>query len=346
MNVKEIHVREINESDFEHLSEFLSENALPEYNKNDYKRRFNFWWKKNPAFSKDDIKGWVIEDRTDRNYIKGFLGNIPTFYRINNKIYNAASPSTWVVLESYRKYSLNLLFPFLKQKKDFLVNSTPAKITEEIFLKIGFRDLAKHQNNYVYICSNKPIKHFLQKKFKYTYASKILSKLIYFIYNFFFNSKKNNKKKYVSIKKIKDNKEINQYLNKKNLALINYYWTLEKDRNTFFYGIENENDNKFYIYGQFVKSPTNKMKFLQILDTNIASGKFLMDILNKIKNDMDISLDFIILHNCKRNSLFFYKFIRFNLLSSSKCLIKSENTDINNLCPDGTLGEKGFIIWD
>ena len=102
MNVKEIHVREINESDFEHLSEFLSENALPEYNKNDYKRRFNFWWKKNPAFSKDDIKGWVIEDRTDRNYIKGFLGNIPTFYKINNKIYNAASPSTWVVLESYR----------------------------------------------------------------------------------------------------------------------------------------------------------------------------------------------------------------------------------------------------
>ena len=61
---------------------------------------------------------------------------------------------------------------------------------------------------------------------------------------------------------------------------------------------------------------------------------------------MDISLDFIILHNCRRNSLFFYKFIRFNMLSSSKCLIKSENIDINNLCPDGTLGEKGFIIWD
>ena len=186
----------------------------------------------------------------------------------------------------------------------------------------------------------------MQKKFKYNYANKILSNLIYFIYKFFFNSKKNNKKKYVSIKKIKDDEEINQYLNKKNLALINYYWTLEKDRNTFFYVIKNENNNKFYIYGQFVKSPTNKMKFLQILDTNIASGKFLLDILNKIKNDMDISLDFIILHNCRRNSLFFYKFIRFNMLSSSKCLIKSENIDINNLCPDGTLGEKGFIIWD
>lgn len=341
-----MHIREIDNSDFELLSEFLSEYALPAYNKNDYKRRFDFWWKKNPDFCQDDIKGWIIEDKNQKNYIKGFLGNIPMSYRINNNIYKSAAPSTWVVLEKYRKYSLNLLFAFLKQKKDFFVNSTPAKITEKIFLKIGFIDLARNQNNYIYICSQEPIKYFLKKKLRVKYISHILSNLIFFVYKFFFKSKNIKIKNNITIKKIYNNKEIYEYLRGRDLVLMNFDWTIKKDTNTFFYKIESEKNNNQYIYVQFVKSPTNKMNFLQVLDTNIVSGQFLMDILNKIKSDIKISLDFIILQNCKRDNLFFYKFLKFNFLASSKCLIKTKNIDIKHINPNGTLGEKGFIIWD
>ena len=105
--------------------------------------------------------GWIIVDDNSTNYIKGFLGNIPADYIINDNVYKTASPSTWIVTKNYKKYSLKLLFFFLKQNKDILINSTPGRL-ELIFLKLGFVDAAK--NKIIFFLNNITIKYFLNNK--------------------------------------------------------------------------------------------------------------------------------------------------------------------------------------
>ena len=148
MKNKKIIVRKILKKEFSILAEYLSKEALPKYSPSQYLRRFNFWWLDNPAFKKNDSYGWIIYDDNKKRKIKGFLGNIPADYKINNKIYHTVSASTWVVNPKYRRYSIYLYFSFLKQKKDLFLNSTPANITNYIsfFRKIVFRN--KINNNF------------------------------------------------------------------------------------------------------------------------------------------------------------------------------------------------------
>ena len=120
---KNINVRSLESHDLNLLAEFLSTNATPKYSTDKYKLRFNFWWYNNPAFRRNDQMGWIIEDLSCSNYIKGFLGNIPTEYKFKSKILRAVVPSTWLVQKNYRKYSIALLFAFLRQKKDIFIIS-------------------------------------------------------------------------------------------------------------------------------------------------------------------------------------------------------------------------------
>jgi len=147
--IKKIIVREVLKKDLPLLADYLSEEALPKYSPSKYIKRFNFWWLKNPACRKDDSYGWIIFDNSKKKKIKGFLGNIPVDYEINGKVYHTVSASTWVVNPEYRKYSIYLFFSYLKQNKDLFLNSTPANITNEIFMKTNFVDIAKAQNNYL-----------------------------------------------------------------------------------------------------------------------------------------------------------------------------------------------------
>ena len=119
MDDKKIIIREVLKKDLPLLADYLSEVALPKYSSEKYIRRFNFWWLKNPAFSKDDSYGWIIVDNFKKKQIKGFLGNIPVDYKIDGKVYHTVSASTWVVDPEYRKYSIYLYFSYLKQIKDF-----------------------------------------------------------------------------------------------------------------------------------------------------------------------------------------------------------------------------------
>lgn len=343
MGKKNVKVRKVEEKDLEALGSFLSSHAKPAYSISDYMRRFDFWWQSNPAFRQNDIKGWIIVDVEETNYIKGFLGNIPADYDILGKIYKTASPSTWVVDKKYKSYSLQLLFFFLKQEKDILVNSTPGEITEEIFLKLGFVDIAKYQNNYIYLKSHKPIEYFLNKVFFNLRLNLIISKFIFFVYKSFFKlykTKKNN------LERITCGEEIEKLIKNNLISLHNFNWVLKKDKNKFFYKIKTTSDKVDILYGQYYYNSVNHLKYFQILFTTLKPGPDLICIIDEIEANINSLSDLIIFHNCNCSSIYINNFIKYNLSSPSKCLIKTKDLILNDLKPDGTFGEKGFILWD
>ena len=343
---KKIKIRSVEKNDLNVLAEFLTKNALPTYTPRDYKIRFDFWWTNNPAFESSDHRGWIIEDLSCEDYIKGFLGNIPTLYKSDNQNLRAVSPSTWIVLEKYRQYSITLLFAFLKQNKDIFINSTPAEITEKIFLKLGFIDIAKNQNNYLLLLTHKPIKYLLKKIIYNDNLSEVLGKIFFIIYKVFINLFFMHSHKKISMTKINDNFLINKILSEKNFSLKNFEWVLDNDYDKFFYNIENLIGSNYYVFGQFINNPINKMKYIQILDTNLKSGKILLNVIIDIYNDVDKDIDYIILHNLNINYIFFNKFIKFNFYSPSKCLVKSDKIDVKSIKSNGSIGEKAFILWN
>ena len=101
-----------------------------------------------------------------------------------------------------------------------------------------------------------------------------------------------------------------------------------------------------FIYIQYVDNPVNKLKFVQVLETDIVCADLIKKIVIKIALKYNYSLDYIIIHNKNMKSLFYGPFIKFNILSKSKCLVKSDKINVKSIIPNGTFGEKGFIIWN
>jgi hypothetical protein len=347
MNKENIKIRKLEKNDFDLLSDFLAINAIPRYSKSDYHRRFYSWWVSNPAFQNTDTMGWIIVDANSTNYIKGFLGNIPADYFINGNVYKTASPSTWIVTKNYKNYSLKLLFFFLKQKKDILINSTPGKLTELIFLKLGFTDIAKKQNNYIFLYNHKPIEYFLNHKiFKFKLINKILSKIFFFLYQSALILKFVKKRPELEYQTVTSASEIKKLLQKQSIKLINLAQILKLDTNKFFLKILREDKTSNFIYIQYVNNPVNKLKYMQVLETDINSYNLIKNVALKLADKKNYILDYIVVCNSSEKGFLHESFVKFNLLSRSKCLIKSEKIKINNINPSGSLGEKGFIIWN
>ena len=342
-----IKIRKLEKNDFDLLSDFLAINAMPRYNKLDYLRRFNSWWDSNPAFKSTDTMGWIIVDDNSTNYIKGFLGNIPADYIINDNVYKTASPSTWIVTKNYKNYSLKLLFFFLKQNKDILINSTPGRLTELIFLRLGFVDVAKKQNNFVFLNNHKPIKYFLNNKIlRIKLINQILSKILFFLYKLAIRIKLKEKKLKTEYQIVSNKFEINRLLQKQSIKMLNLDQVLNLDSHKFFLKILNDDMKNNFAYIQYVNNPVNKLKYMQVLETNLTSTNLIKNLALKLAEKKNYSLDYIIICNSNFKSLINGSFIRFNLLSKSKCLIKSEKINVNDIKPSGLFGEKGFIIWD
>ena len=127
---------------------------------------------------------------------------------------------------------------------------------------------------------------------------------------------------------------------------MNFDWVIKADPNKHFIKILNRNKSNNFIYIQYVDNPVNKLKFVQVLETDIVCADLIKKIVFKIALKYNYCLDYIIIHNKKLRSLLFGSFIKFNILSESKCLIKSDKFNVKNIVPNGTFGEKGFIIWN
>ena len=128
--------------DYEPTAIFLEDITNKRFNKSFWLDRFEYWWDKNPAMTENIIRGCVI--RGKNGGIGGFFGNIPIKYYIMGEEKVACCTTSWYVGEEYKKRSLELLIPFLKQKgAAFLLDTTPSEKVAKMLIQIDFKNLDK-----------------------------------------------------------------------------------------------------------------------------------------------------------------------------------------------------------
>ena len=329
-------VREIRENDFEQIALFLSEFSEQRFSKEKYLNDFDFWWKDNPSF-KDDTFGWIIEDDSQDNIIKGFLGNIPVEYELNKNNIMTYNATTWYVHPEYKKEASYLALAFFSQEKDFLLNSTPSKFTEKIFLKLGCEDYAVNQQTYIKVESVNCINNFINKKIKNKFISSIISFIVFYLIMLVRLLIPRSDK--VELNVIDDIAVFKK--NKDKLYVKNLNWILiDKDKKVF--SISNGKELG-YIITQFIYNKVNGMSYIQVLDFDI-SLKTLDLVTNSIIAYYKKDVDFILISNYNMNKRFSSNFINITSKLRPICLVKSE-LSIKNKIITSIFGEKGFILW-
>jgi hypothetical protein len=102
----DIHIREIQDSDYGRIADFhliYPEDIIE--SSDQWKKLLNFWWDQNPAFSKGYPRGVVaLKD----NKIIGFTANIPTRMLWSGKEIVVSNGAAWRVLPEYRRISMDI----------------------------------------------------------------------------------------------------------------------------------------------------------------------------------------------------------------------------------------------
>jgi len=128
--------------DYEAAAVFLERITNEVFKREFWLDRFEYWWDKNPAMSEGIDRGWIL--RCKDGGVGGFVGNIPVKYYIKGQERTACCITSWYVGEEYRKRSIELLIPFIKQKVPaLLLDTTPTEKVVKILLQLGFRSLEK-----------------------------------------------------------------------------------------------------------------------------------------------------------------------------------------------------------
>jgi hypothetical protein len=129
-------VKPLEKVDYDKLADFLAESTGGKFSANFWQERFTYFWDKNPAME-GFARGWVLwaDDK-----IKGFFGNIPVKYTVDNREVTFFAATTWYVADDCRGKSLNLIRNFLKQSGPFF-DTTPIPNVAKIIAKLEFREL-------------------------------------------------------------------------------------------------------------------------------------------------------------------------------------------------------------
>lgn len=160
-----ITVREVTDEDIISLAEFLPTGVLFKHTtKETWLRRFEIWWKTNPAHSDLFPKGWVLENGSS---IVGFIGNLPVKFLLCGEIKTGAAAVSWYVDPSVRGLSsLRLFYEFQKQKHASLLlfNSDNPDLMR-IVTKNKFEDfiVPRFQTKYFFIINRKEPDYIVKK---------------------------------------------------------------------------------------------------------------------------------------------------------------------------------------
>jgi len=129
-------VRLVTSDDHAKLVRFVAEFPDEVRSEQFWLKRFRFWWDENPAYHEGVPRGWVL---WERNEIKGYLGNVPTEFRLNGKPVTALCPTTWRVLPTHRNYSLHLLHHAIRCAKGSIsFNTTPSEDADRVLKGLKF----------------------------------------------------------------------------------------------------------------------------------------------------------------------------------------------------------------
>lgn len=122
-----IYIRELEDRDFKPLAEFNAAFPGDTRSASQWLDRFKRWWDTNPAYEKSWKRGFLL---LDGEKIVGFVGSFPTFFKAGDEVIRVFNGTTWRVLESYRRWSIDLWTKNREVSKHYLsFNTTP---TEEV----------------------------------------------------------------------------------------------------------------------------------------------------------------------------------------------------------------------
>jgi len=122
-----------------------------------WRERLELWWEKNPFYSEDLPRGWLI---VLNGVIEGFFGVIVTEYRLDNKKYKALNATTWRVLKTYRNLSISLFTKFYTLRSQYILfNTSPTDTVAKILEAFRFQKKSAI-NQYIF-----PVKQYPQINF-------------------------------------------------------------------------------------------------------------------------------------------------------------------------------------
>jgi hypothetical protein len=176
-----IKIRSVLSGDLENIALFLSKNHghIPE----EWIKRFDMWYVKNPVGELDIPLGWVLE--SDDDEIKGFMGNIPVSFQVGESKSVAVASTSWVVVPEVRGIdSLKIYYAYYRQKNvRVLINTTPNEFACHLIERLGFHHIECPPKNTFYLCAIRidpsAIFSFCQKKVSNKYLLTILKKLLH-----------------------------------------------------------------------------------------------------------------------------------------------------------------------
>lgn len=152
-----IKIRLLNDEDLIPLSEFLPR-GFPAVTQKNWLVLFDYWWSKNPAYTHEIPRGWLLEKD---NTIVGFLGNIPLHILVQGEVKLAVAANNWYLDPAIRGiYSVSMFNKFINQKNISAFLFKAGKIRFNDFLsRYNFKEfkLPPFQKDYIYIIDKKRI---------------------------------------------------------------------------------------------------------------------------------------------------------------------------------------------
>ena len=333
-------VREVEINDYSKVADFLSLNFLPQLPSRSYLDKFNLWWDKNPFFTNEDIRGWILVDPENDLAVKGFLGNIPADYRVGEQVLKTASPSFWCVDLEYRTKALDLLFPYIRQNKDILVNSTPGPVTEKIFAGLGFKNINNELKSYMHFCNVNGFKSFLARKIKNKLLLNLnvgFLRIPLFIYNIltfvqFVNGT-------TSVSLTDDSIEcLPEFITLENLKWLgNENFKIKACRGK--YGL---------VISQYVQNQSNGLNYLEIVYSQNMSLKYLRSLKKYLMGLHGVDqIDTLVIRNSSKQSDLRFGFVDVTKFTRTLCLVKGPKAkELEGKVVTSIFGEKGFMLWN
>ncbi len=145
-------LREIQESDFEPLSELLVK-GFPRISIDKWNQYFDMFWIHNPVFEQVSIpRGWILEDSSR---LLGFIGAIPVKFLVHGKESTAVASTSWYVDPVVRGIQSVQLFSSFDHCRNasILLSTTPQKDIRSILEKYQYSRLfiPFNRTDYVHI---------------------------------------------------------------------------------------------------------------------------------------------------------------------------------------------------
>jgi len=130
----------ISDNHYHELAKFLAGFNDNKESYDDWLLRFRMWWDENPAAAGERHYGWILIH--DVEGIVGFIGVIPTYFRLHNEEKIALNATTWRVIPNYHSHSIKLFLKMMAAANESIIfNNSPGQYIVPMLEKLHFKKI-------------------------------------------------------------------------------------------------------------------------------------------------------------------------------------------------------------